>query len=222
MRSRSSSRIGSGGYITDDGSISNSSTGLSRQESLISSQKLRGSETHSDGTRDMKQRAKSPNRSAWTSTQNGVSNSMPNNSSIRSSIKLSGQQLSSQIYRPGRVRVGIRCRPAFQDEIDFAQGDFFSIVECYDSTKNSSRGYRDDAAGVSLDRVSLTLLSGKQRDFAFDYGFDSSTTQDEVYDRIARPVVVDVLQGFNGTIFCYGQVQHVICELYSADMCVIY
>lgn len=28
-----------------------------------------------------------------------------------------------------RVRVGIRCRPPFQDEIDFAKGEFVSIID---------------------------------------------------------------------------------------------
>lgn len=49
------------------------------------------------------------------------------------------------------------------------------------------------------------MLLGKQRDFVFDYVFDPDSTQDSVYDRIARPVVTDVLKGFNGTIFAYGQ-----------------
>lgn len=103
------------------------------------------------------------------------------------------QQLAH--HKVGRVKVGIRCRPAFQDELDFAQGNFFSIVDCKPSDYEQS----------SLGRVALTLLSGKQRDFLFDCIFDTSTTQDYVYDKIARPVVTDVLKGFNGTIFAYGQ-----------------
>ncbi len=39
----------------------------------------------------------------------------------------------------------------------------------------------------------------------FDYVFDENSSQDYVYDTIARPVVADVLKGFNGTIFAYGQ-----------------
>ena len=58
---------------------------------------------------------------------------------------------------------------------------------------------------MELGRVSLTLLSGKQRDFVFDYAFPADTSQDQVYERLARPVVNDVLRGFNGTIFAYGQ-----------------
>lgn len=94
-----------------------------------------------------------------------------------------------------RVKVAVRCRPPFQDEIDFAKGDFFSIVD----TKE------EDAAKSTLGRISLTMISGKQRDFYFDYVFGETTAQDQVYDRLARPVVADVLKGCNGTIFAYGQ-----------------
>ena len=97
--------------------------------------------------------------------------------------------------KPGRVKVGIRCRPAFQDEIDFAKGEFLSIVDIKP----------EDSKQSSLAQISLTLITGKQRDFAYDYAFDATATQDQVYDRVARPVVTDVLKGFNGTIFAYGQ-----------------
>ena len=98
------------------------------------------------------------------------------------------------IGKIGRVKVGVRCRPPFQDEIDNAQGRFVSTVQCIPE-KKTSHG-----------KISISLPSGKQRDFIYDYVFQPGTSQDQVYDRIARPVVTDVLKGFNGTIFAYGQV----------------
>jgi hypothetical protein len=103
--------------------------------------------------------------------------------------------IKSGTMKPGRVKVGVRCRPAFQDEIDFAKGEFLSIVDIKPEDKNQS----------SFGQISLTLISGKQREFSYDYAFHTNATQDYVYDRIARPVVTDVLKGFNGTIFAYGQ-----------------
>jgi len=101
----------------------------------------------------------------------------------------------SPLSKVGRVKVGVRCRPAFQDEIDFAKGEFISIVDT-----------RTEAIGdPSLGQLSLTLASGKQREFLYDYVFNPDATQDQVYSRIAKPVVADVLKGFNGTIFAYGQ-----------------
>ena len=76
---------------------------------------------------------------------------------------------------------------------DACNGEFVSIVDAVPESQDR------------LGQISLIMISGKQRDFAFDYVFDSNSTQDSVYDRIARPVVTDVLKGFNGTIFAYGQ-----------------
>lgn len=49
------------------------------------------------------------------------------------------------------------------------------------------------------------MVSGKRREFLFDYVFSAHAPQDSVYERLARPVVADVMRGYNGTIFAYGQ-----------------
>lgn len=41
--------------------------------------------------------------------------------------------------------------------------------------------------------------------FTFDYVFNPSTHQADVYDMSARQIIHSVLQGFNGTVFAYGQ-----------------
>ena len=41
--------------------------------------------------------------------------------------------------------------------------------------------------------------------FVFDRVFDMQSTQKEVYDVAAKPIIDSVLEGFNGTIFAYGQ-----------------
>lgn len=41
--------------------------------------------------------------------------------------------------------------------------------------------------------------------FNFDRTFDMNSTQEEVYTYSAKPVVDGVLEGFNGTVFAYGQ-----------------
>lgn len=45
----------------------------------------------------------------------------------------------------------------------------------------------------------------KPKTFKFDHIFPESTTQMEIYRRVALPVVDKVLNGYNGTIFAYGQ-----------------
>mmetsp|Transcript_33097 Transcript_33097/g.38016 ORF Transcript_33097/g.38016 Transcript_33097/m.38016 type:complete len:108 (+) Transcript_33097:376-699(+) len=41
--------------------------------------------------------------------------------------------------------------------------------------------------------------------FVFDRVFNMDTTQVEIYEFAALPIVESVLEGFNGTIFAYGQ-----------------
>ncbi|XP_041351930.1 kinesin-like protein KIF6 [Gigantopelta aegis] len=41
--------------------------------------------------------------------------------------------------------------------------------------------------------------------FRFQKVFDQKATQDEVFDSVGQPVIDNVLQGYNGTIFAYGQ-----------------
>lgn len=44
-----------------------------------------------------------------------------------------------------------------------------------------------------------------QKIFSFDAVFDTDSTQVDIYNETARPIVDKVLHGYNGTIFAYGQ-----------------
>mmetsp|Transcript_5893 Transcript_5893/g.9554 ORF Transcript_5893/g.9554 Transcript_5893/m.9554 type:complete len:364 (+) Transcript_5893:157-1248(+) len=44
-----------------------------------------------------------------------------------------------------------------------------------------------------------------RNEFDFDRVFDMKSQQKDVYDVAARPIIDSVLEGFNGTIFAYGQ-----------------
>lgn len=41
--------------------------------------------------------------------------------------------------------------------------------------------------------------------FTFDYVFDMDSQQHEVYEQTAKPAVMSILEGYNSTIFAYGQ-----------------
>jgi hypothetical protein len=40
--------------------------------------------------------------------------------------------------------------------------------------------------------------------FTFDYVADENTTQEDIFQRMAKPIADSCLQGYNGTIFAYG------------------
>ncbi|MEQ2267805.1 Kinesin heavy chain isoform 5C, partial [Xenotaenia resolanae] len=43
------------------------------------------------------------------------------------------------------------------------------------------------------------------KSYVFDQVFPTNTTQEQVYNACAKQIVRDVLDGYNGTIFAYGQ-----------------
>ena len=43
------------------------------------------------------------------------------------------------------------------------------------------------------------------RVFTMDNVFDESLSQQTVYEETCRPIVANIIQGYNGTIFAYGQ-----------------
>ena len=53
--------------------------------------------------------------------------------------------------------------------------------------------------------LQLTNRVGSTHHYTFDTVFDTSSTQDEVYDQLGAPIVQHVLSGFNSCIFAYGQ-----------------
>ena len=108
-------------------------------------------------------------------------------------------------YHSGRVKVGVRCRPPFQDEIDSTANKehYYSIIETISPNPNDINNPNSNNSNNQdpLACVSLSIPTGKTRDFMYDFAFHQDATQDIVYDALARPVVSEVLAGFNGTIF---------------------
>lgn len=56
----------------------------------------------------------------------------------------------------------------------------------------------------------LYVRTGKDKDhdreFWFDFCFMEDSLQESVYSALGRPVLRQAFEGFNGTIFAYGQV----------------
>lgn len=51
----------------------------------------------------------------------------------------------------------------------------------------------------------VSMNGSRKAAFTFDRVFPLDATQEDVYGYAARPIVEDVLKGYNGTIFAYGQ-----------------
>ena len=58
-----------------------------------------------------------------------------------------------------------------------------------------------------LNKKSVQIKDGEYdcRDFTFDGVYGPESTQDDIFKECGEPIVDDVLRGYNGTIFAYGQ-----------------
>nr|GMC88911.1 kinesin-like protein KIN-5C [Ipomoea batatas] len=87
------------------------------------------------------------------------------------------------------VQVLLRCRPFSEDEL---RNNAPQVVTCNDYQREVS--VSQNIAGKHIDRV-----------FTFDKVFGPSAQQKDLYDQAIVPIVHEVLEGFNCTIFAYGQ-----------------
>ncbi|KAM9354827.1 kinesin family member 3Cb [Pholidichthys leucotaenia] len=88
------------------------------------------------------------------------------------------------------VRVVVRCRP-FNRREEIAECENVLVI--------------DDKLGQLTIRNPKAPPDEPMKVFTFDSVYGWSSKQGDIYDDAVRPLVESVLQGFNGTIFAYGQ-----------------
>lgn len=75
-------------------------------------------------------------------------------------------------------------------------------------TNNSNAGINTiaiDTENKDESRSRYSKAPGSRLHFKFSKVFDMQATQDEVFDTVARQMIDEFLDGYNGTIFVYGQ-----------------
>jgi kinesin family protein 3/17 len=109
---------------------------------------------------------------------------------------------SSSTDKREAVRVVVRVRPLSAQE---GAAGHASVVEADRSlarvTLLGAAGGNGGGNGGGADPP----VGGCDRQFAFDAVFDGACSQRDVYEGTAMSVVNAVLQGYNGTVFAYGQ-----------------
>ena len=84
-----------------------------------------------------------------------------------------------------RIKVAIRIKPESGERL---KGFSF---------QNNSDG---------LSRIEL-IANGAKNEFFFDNIFREDSSQIEIFQVVCLPIINGVLEGFNGTLFAYGQVK---------------
>ncbi len=70
---------------------------------------------------------------------------------------------------------------------------------------NSITKVNEDRASIEIHNPTSTGSEKVGKRFTFDTVFSETTSQRKLYDTCAAPVVQSVLEGYNGTVFAYGQ-----------------
>ena len=100
----------------------------------------------------------------------------------------------------GKVNVFSRVRPGLARE----DGDQHCVTMLPDLKKCVVR-LEDDAVERVLAGGSAAPGKVTEKDFTFEGVFDEDCSQKEVYEEVGKPVLKDVLLGYNGSILAYGQ-----------------
>ncbi|PSR90014.1 Kinesin-like protein [Actinidia chinensis var. chinensis] len=87
------------------------------------------------------------------------------------------------------VQVIVRCRPLSEDEVRVHTP---VVISCNENRREVS---------------AIQNIANKQidRNFLFDKVFGPTSKQKDLYDQAVSPIVFEVLEGYNCTIFAYGQ-----------------
>ncbi|XP_031098420.1 kinesin-like protein KIN-UA isoform X3 [Ipomoea triloba] len=127
--------------------------------------------------------------SAPKSSFKSKSSAPPQNSGLRRNS--TGSVATSTKERggvSGRVRVAVRLRPRNAEEM-VADTDFADCVELQPELK----------------RLNLRRNNWDTDTYEFDEVLTEFASQKRVYEAVAKPVVENVLDGYNGTVMAYGQ-----------------
>jgi hypothetical protein len=95
------------------------------------------------------------------------------------------------------VQVVVRCRPLNKKELGEDRKPIISIDE---NQVSIVKGIGKDGHVMSDEENKATKKS-----FTFDAAYDEQSTQKQFYEESCYPLVESVMEGFNGTIFAYGQ-----------------
>ena len=95
------------------------------------------------------------------------------------------------------IQVVIRCRRRSEREIN----DASPIIVQMDGAKSQDISIETSVPTSSLGVVTLPPT----RKYPFDVVFGPEATQELVYDEVVQPMLREVMEGYNCTLFAYGQ-----------------
>lgn len=96
------------------------------------------------------------------------------------------------------VKVAVRCRPLNSQELTIHDPSVVRVNSAQGSLTVSDPA----AAGAAGSRQQE---NENFRQFTFDFCYSPEVSQQYIYAETAQPIIDGVINGYNGTIFAYGQ-----------------
>jgi hypothetical protein len=111
---------------------------------------------------------------------------------------------SNASHSSGSIVVGVRVRPLTVAEQYGSQRSLIRVVDdkvlCFDPACGDDMHVGKQLRGPAR----IGHRAAKDQKYAFDCVFDIDATQEQVYQKTARPQIESVLSGYNATVFAYG------------------
>lgn len=119
---------------------------------------------------------------------------------------LSKSQRFNSHSKNENFKVVIRVRPPLPRELS-GEIPFQNVIRVDENEQMITICENVDSVVDEQGQVMAHQLNGPYtvNSFVFDHVYDQYTTQEKLYDTTARAVVDSALQGYNSTIFAYGQ-----------------
>ncbi len=81
------------------------------------------------------------------------------------------------------------------------------VIRCRPMSKNEIRDGRECVVSMIHDKGEILVqrqTDDVPKQFTFDQVYDWNSRQDNVFAEVAYPIIENVMEGYNGTIFAYG------------------
>ncbi|KAJ3373922.1 Kinesin-like protein kif3a [Allomyces arbusculus] len=103
------------------------------------------------------------------------------------------------------VKVVVRCRPFSEKERAAGHSCIVDVDEARNCVTITAPKLTDGSGSSDGGKPTPGAGADPPKSFTFDSVFDANCKQLDVYNKTARPIVESVLEGYNGTIFAFGQ-----------------
>ena len=104
--------------------------------------------------------------------------------------------------RSVNVQVAVRCRPLNERETNFGEK---SIIKCDEGRREVTYAPPNAQRKNLLSLAPSSNGNPSHKTFTYDHVFGPRASQADLYERVVEPIVDEVIQGYNCTVFAYGQ-----------------